>query len=84
MVKGYQVLEMLIPEGGWTIYGDDFDSIVYDNGELPITKEQFENGFAQYDLYKTELDAAKENERTALLTRIGLTAEELKTLLGGI
>ncbi len=82
MAKGYEVLEMLIPSGGWVIYGDDFDSIVYDEGVTPITKKQFDDGFKAYDAYKAKQDADKAAARQAILARLGITAEEATILLG--
>ena len=81
MAKGSDVLMMLIPNGGWVITADDFDSIIYDEGVLPITKKQFTDGFAQYDAWKTEQDAAQASTKTALLSRLGITADEAKLLL---
>ena len=40
MATGVDVLTLLRPEGGWIIYGDDYDSIQWISGE-PITKAQF-------------------------------------------
>jgi hypothetical protein len=82
MAKGYEVLEMLIPSGGWVIYGDDFDSIVYDEGVTPITKKQFDDGFKAYDAHKAKQDADKAAARQAILARLGITAEEATILLG--
>ena len=81
MATGGQVLTMLIPTGGWVIYGDDFDSIIYDQGLTPITKKQFTDGFADYDAWKAEQDAAKAAEKASLLDRLGITADEAKLLL---
>ena len=81
MAKSREVLEMLLPNGGWVIYGDDFDSIRYDDGINPISKNQFVNGFAQYDAWKTEQDAAKAQAKAALLERLGITEDEAKLLL---
>jgi hypothetical protein len=80
MAKSREVLEMLLPNGGWVIYGDDFDSIRYDDGVNPISKKQFLDGFAQYDAWKAEQDAAKAQAKAALLERLGLTQEEFNTL----
>jgi hypothetical protein len=80
MAKGFEVLGMLIPDGGWTIYGDNFDSIIYDDGVNKITKAEFEAGFAQYDSWKAEQDATKAQAKAALLERLGLTQEEFNTL----
>lgn len=81
MAKGSDVLSFLIPQGGWAITGDDYEGIEFLECE-PITKKQFQDGFAQYDAWKAEQDAAKATQRQAILDRIGLTAEELQTILG--
>lgn len=81
MATSADVLNMLIPNGGWVIYGQDFDSIIYDEGVTPITKEQFEAGFAQYDVLKAQQDADKAANKAALLARLGITAEEATLLL---
>ena len=51
MATGADVLNMLIPTGGWIIYGNDWDGVQFIEA-TPITKEQFEAGFAQYDAWK--------------------------------
>jgi hypothetical protein len=81
MANGGQVLSMLIPTGGFVVYGDDFDSIIYDEGVQPVTKKQFEDGFAQYDAFKAQKDAEKAAEKSELLDRLGITAEEASLLL---
>jgi hypothetical protein len=82
MAKGYEVMKMLIPTGGWAIIDNDFNSIIYDEGVEPITKEQFEAGFAQFDAWKIEQDAIKATQRQAILNRLGLTEDEARLLLG--
>jgi len=82
MAKGSDVLLMLIPTGGWVIIGDDFDSIQYDEGIKPITRKQFEDGFAQFDAWKAQQDELKANSKAALLERLGITEEEVRLLLG--
>ena len=81
MTTGADVLEMLIPNGGWIITGETYEGIQFLECE-PITKKQYTDGFAKYDSWKAEQDAAKETKRQAILDRIGLTADELKTILG--
>ena len=81
MAKGGEVLTMLIPTGGWVITGDEFESIRYDDGVKPLTKKQFENGFAQYDAWKAEQDAAQAAAKATLLARLGITEDEAKPLL---
>lgn len=81
MAKGGEVLEMLLPNGGWIIVGDDFDSIQYLDGIQPITKKQFEDGFAVVDAWKAKQDAAKAEAKSAVYEKLGLTAEEVAALL---
>lgn len=82
MATGGRVLTMLCPEKEWVIYGDDFDSITWIKGE-PISKAEFEAGFAKYDAWKAEQDAKAEADKvnaTAKLEALGLTADDLKAL----
>ena len=80
MATGWQVLEMLIPNGGWSILGDDYEGIQF-NEAKPITKAEFEAGFAQYDAWKIAQETKESETKTALLTKLGLTANEAKLLL---
>ena len=81
MAKGSQVLEMLLPNGGWTIIDNAFDSIIYDAGVTPVTQTEFEAGFTQYDTWKAEQNAQAAANKAALLARLGITAEEATLLL---
>ncbi len=80
MARGNQVLGMLIPQGGWIIVGNDYEGITFLECE-PITKAQFEAGFAQYDAWKAEQDAKAAADKAALLAKLGITADEAKLLL---
>ena len=82
MAKGSEVLSMLIPTGGWVINGNDWEGVQFFEA-TPITKEQFEAGFAQYDAWKAEQDSkaiADKEAATAKLAALGLTADDLKAL----
>jgi hypothetical protein len=81
MATATQVLEMLLPQGGWIISGEDFDSITWVDDRPRCTKEEFEAGFAQYDAWKAEQDSAKAAQKAALLDRLGITEDEAKLLL---
>lgn len=81
MVKGADVLTMLRPNGGWIIKGNDYEGITFENCE-PLTKEEFEAGFAQYDAWKAQQEADAVAKRQALLDKLGITEEEAKLLLG--
>ncbi len=79
MANAGDVLSMLIPNGGWHVVGNEYEGIQFINCE-PITKAEYEAGFAQYDAWKAEQDAAQAQAKTALLERLGLTQEEFNTL----
>ena len=81
MSKAAKVLEMLIPQGGWAISGEEYEGIQFLECE-PITKAQFDAGFAQYDSWKAEQDATAKAQKQAILDRLGLTEDELRIVLG--
>jgi len=80
MAKANEVLAMLIPQGGYIQVGQEYEGIQFLECE-PITKEQFEAGFAQYDAWKAQQDAAAAAAKQALLDRLGITADEARLLL---
>lgn len=82
MAKGAEVLQMLIPTGGWVIRGEDYEGIEFLECE-PITKAQFEAGFSKYDTWKAEQDAQKAAAKITAenkLKALGLTADDLRAL----
>jgi len=82
MAKPNEVLAMLIPNGGYVQVGDTYEGIQFLECE-PITKEQYEAGFAQYDAFKAKQDADKATAKVAAqakLAALGLTTEDLKAL----
>lgn len=80
MAKPYQVLAMLIPNGGYVQYGEEYEGIQFIECE-PITKKQYEDGFAQYDAWQAQREAELNNAKTALYEKLGITAEEAALLL---
>jgi hypothetical protein len=80
MVKGYEVLEMLIPNGGYIMVGDDYEGIEFVECE-PITKQEFEAGFAKVEKFKADSIKAIATEKAALLAKLGITDDEAKLLL---
>jgi hypothetical protein len=80
MATGHEVLRMLIPNGGFVSSGDDYDKIQFLECD-PITEAQYKAGFAKYDAWKAEQDAAKVAEKSALLAKLGITADEARLLL---
>jgi hypothetical protein len=82
MAQSFEVLAMLIPNGGYVQRGDDFEGIDFVNCD-PITKEQYQAGFAQYDAWKADQEAAKvvaKEAAEAKLAALGLSVDDLKAL----
>ena len=80
MATGSEVLSMLIPTGGWVITGNDWDGVKFIEAK-PITKAQYTAGFAEYDAWKAAQEAQAATDKAALLTKLGITADEAKLLL---
>jgi hypothetical protein len=83
MATGADVLLMLCENVEYVAYGDDYDAIDWLGKSPAITKAQFDAGFAQYDAWKAEQDAAIAADKasaTAKLEALGLTADDLKAL----
>jgi len=80
MAKGYEVLQMLIPNGGWYISGDEYEGIQFLDCE-PITKAQFTAGVTQYEAWKAQQDTQAQADKAALLAKLGITVNEAKLLL---
>lgn len=81
MATTSQVLGFLIPNGGYYAVGDDYEGIQFLECE-PITKAQFTAGFTQYDAWKAEQDSKAAADKATLLAKLGITADEVKLLLG--
>jgi len=81
MANGSEVMTHFFPNGGYYIQGDDFSTVFYDEGVTPITKKQFDDTFKIIDSIKFQKESEKAAMKTAILDRLGLTAEEAKLLL---
>ena len=80
MATGCEVLEMLIPDGGWIIYGNDYSGITFLECD-PITEDEFIAGFDKFDKWKIAETKRKATAKAALLAKLGITAEEAALLL---
>lgn len=81
MATPVEVLNMLCPDAEWTMTDDNWDTIIWNNGKAPITKKQFEEGFADYDAWIIQQDVSQASAKSALLDKLGITADEAKLLL---
>jgi hypothetical protein len=81
MANGSEVMTHFFPNGGFYIQGNDFSTVFYDEGVTPITKKQFDDTFKIIDDINAQKQADKAAMKSAILARLGLTAEEAATLL---
>ena len=82
MTNGADVLGFLLPDGGWIMSGHEYEGVTFLECE-PITKAQFQAGFAQYNAWKAEQDTAAVAAKAAAqakLEALGLTTDDLKAL----
>jgi hypothetical protein len=80
MATSSDVLAFLIPQGGYVQVGEDYEGITFIEAK-PITKAEFEAGFAKYDAWKAGQEAKTASDKAALLAKLGITADEAKLLL---
>lgn len=81
-MKFLKVIEMLRPNGGYIVRGEDYEGIEFIECE-PFTKQEFIDGFAELDEIenkKQEELLAKKLAAEAKLSALGLTAEDLRAL----
>ena len=83
MITAGQVLTMLCGDVLWSCSGNDYENINWFDKQPAITKKQFDDGFAQYDAWKTEQDATKAQAKATAegkLAALGLTTDDLRAL----
>ena len=81
MNKIVKVLQSLLPDGGFAVYGDSYEDIVFIEAK-PITKETFEKAFNSYDSDVLAAATKAQANKAALLAKLGITADEAALLLG--
>jgi len=81
MAKAGEVLELLCPEIEYYLMGQNYEDIDWLGKDAPISKAQYEAGFAKVDAIKAEEIAAKARAKSDLLDRLGITEDEAKLLL---
>jgi hypothetical protein len=76
-----EVLSFMRPNDQFVCYGENLADTIWHNGAMPVTAEELAAGKTAYEKAKKEADKAKAAEKTALLAKLGLTADELAALL---
>lgn len=80
MAKGYEVLEMLRPEGGWAITGDEYENAQFIDCK-PVTEKEFTDAFKLADAWLAKKEAEAAAKKQSILDRLGITEDEAKLLL---
>ena len=80
MSKSSDVLQLLIPTGGWATSGHDYEGVTFIDCE-PITKAQFDKGVVDYEAWIAAKEAKAATDKIQLLDKLGITADEAKLLL---
>jgi len=80
ILKANEVLEFIRPEGGWATYGDKYEDIVFISCDS-LTKEEFDLTSIEAEKDIKAKAKAKANAKSALLEKLGITAEEAVLLL---
>ena len=82
MAKSFEVLAMLIPNGGYVQYGTEYEGIQFLECE-PISQEEYEAGFDLVDAAKAQAEAdavAAKLAAEAKLEALGLTTADIRAL----
>lgn len=82
MATSVEVLNYLIPNGGWYQVGETFEGIQFLECD-PITKKQFTDSFAAVDRLKAQQATEVANKKAAAVAKLealGLTTDDLKAL----
>jgi hypothetical protein len=78
-----KAIKKLHPEAEFSFITDDYSTIKWDvlNGDAP-TQLEIDQAIEQVKADERAEELAKATKKTALLKRLGLTEDELKTILG--
>ena len=81
-ILGADIMDLLRPNGGWIMIGDDWEGIEFIDCE-PVTKAEFDKALADYPKLLADNKAKAEADKAsaqAKLSALGLTADDLKAL----
>jgi hypothetical protein len=81
MATTAEILNYIRPQGGWVIYGEDISTMIYDKGVDPVTQKEFDDAVDLVDAKILADQTAKDEAKSALLERLGITASEAALLL---
>ena len=79
-ILGADIMDLLRPNGGWIMRGDEYEGIEFIDCE-PVTRAEFDKALADYPQLLAEKTAQAAADKAALLAKLGITADEAKLLL---
>jgi hypothetical protein len=81
MAKASEVLQMLCPGVEYITRGEKYEDIDWLGAPPAITKKQFTDGFAGFEAWKLQQEQDQSQAKSALLNKLGITADEAVLLL---
>ena len=79
-IPGSDIMNLLRPNGGWIMRGDEYKGIEFINCE-PVTQAEFDKALADYPKLLADKAEQAAKDKAALLDKLGITADEAKLLL---
>ena len=76
-----KALTSLRPTAEWTLVGDDYADLIWLSSGKPPTLAEVQAEIAVIPVKEAAAEAEKAAAKAALLTRLGITADEAKLLL---
>jgi hypothetical protein len=82
MINYAEILSQKYNGSEWTINGDDYEGLTWLSDTSKPTKKQLDDLWPEIQNKLNNAQADKAAQKAALLARLGLTEDELKTILG--
>ena len=65
----------------WELSGDEYENIIWKSDDTKPTKKQLDDLYPIVKAEEAKAEEARDRKRQEVLDRLGITAEELKTIL---
>jgi len=82
MIDYTKILEYKYPTAEWTLNGDDYEGLTWLSDTPKPSKSTLDGLWAEVQDLIIAKAEAKASQRQALLTRLGITEDEARLLLG--
>ena len=75
------VLTKKYPSSVWELSGDEYENIIWKSNDPKPTQKQLDDLAPIVKAEEVKAEEARDRKRQEVLDRLGITAEELKTIL---